>query len=326
MKKLHYIFLLLVIAVFTFSCEDENLDPLQLKKVKKGRILALRGTMLQNIYFLGKPAAEVFPRIATANDKFEFETEYLAPDPESLESVDVYVIKKTGATTSRELVKNVPASEFKNDGKYPNPWATISVPLADIMTKLGLDNTVPFDAPSVTALLTTYKTGISIECDINLTDGTQVLAADIVAAGLFQSNQFYPAMRLTYTVTDYCSYDQNSWGGDYDATETSDFYGGYGPYTISLVQDGTNKNKYSTDNWYDSGIPIYMEFSASTNVATQVVTVPLQEYQASTLRTIEATGKYNQCLNIITLNFVYKVKSTGDVLDQLIWKLVKKPA
>ena len=92
MKKFQFLFLLLGIAAFTFSCEDENLDPLQLKKVKKGRILALRGAQLQNIYYNGKPGAELFPRIAKSTDKFEFETEYLAPDPESLESVDVYAL------------------------------------------------------------------------------------------------------------------------------------------------------------------------------------------------------------------------------------------
>lgn len=320
MKKLKFLFLLLGIAAFTFSCEDENLDPLQLKKVKKGRILALRGQQLQNIYFLGKPGAELFPRIAKTTDKFEFVTEYLAPDPESLESVDVYVIKK-GSTNTRELVVNIPASAFAK-GDFPNPSATISLPLTTITGKLGLGTSIPFDAATITSLLTTYKTGIAIECDINLTDGTQVLAADIVAAGLFQSNQFYPAMRLTYTVTDYCTYDQNAWGGDYDATETSDFYGGYGPYSVTLVQDGTDKNKYTTDNWYDSGIPIYMVFSSSVDVASQVVTVPIQDYQASTLRTIEGSGKYNQCLKSITFNFTYKVKSSGDVLDQLVWKLV----
>jgi len=321
MKKFQFLFLLLGIAAFTFSCEDENLDPLQLKKVKKGRILALRGQQLQNIYYSGKPGAELFPRIAKTTDKFEFVAEYLAPDPESLESVDVYAIKKTGSAISRELLVNIPASAFaKTD--YPNPSATISIPLTTITGKLGLSSTIPFDGATITALLTTYKNGISIESDINLTDGTQVLAADIVASGLFQSNQFYPAMRLTYTVTDYCSYDQNSWGGDYAATETSDFYGGYGPYGVTLVQDGTNKDKYTTDNWYDSGIPIYMVFQSSTDVASQIVNVPAQDYQASTLRTISATGKYNQCLKIITFNFVYKVKATGDVLDQLIWKLV----
>jgi len=323
MKKFQFLFLLLGIAAFTFSCEDDSLDPLQLKKVKKGRILALRGAQLQNIYYNGKPGAELFPRIAKSTDKFEFETEYLAPDPESLQSVDVYVLKKNGSAVSRELLVNVPSSAFAK-GAYPNPSATVSIPLTTITGKLGLNNSVPFDANTITTLLTTYKNGISIECDINLTDGTKVLAADIVASGLFQSNQFYPAMRLTYTVTDYCTYDQNAWGGDYNATETSDFYGGYGPYTVTLVQDGTNKDKYTTSNWYDSGIPIYMVFSSSTDVASQVVTVPAQDYQASTLRTISATGKYNQCLKIITFNFVYKVKATGDVLDQLIWKLVPK--
>src|SRR6187402_1382293 len=144
MKKFIYSLLVIASVGFVVSCEDEELDPMQLAKIKKGTILALRGTQLDNIYFEGIPGAEFFPRIMNGTEKFDFDAEYLAEDVNTLESFDIYVIKKVTGGTERVHIKNVPASEFKTTPDYVRPWVSVSLNLTDIVEALGLD----FDAPS----------------------------------------------------------------------------------------------------------------------------------------------------------------------------------
>jgi len=305
------------------SCADDSLDPLQMNAVKKGTILALRGQQLQNIYFEGKPGTEIFPKIYSGNEVFAFDAEILAEDPSTLESFDIFVIKrtKTGSsfTTQRLPLRNVPFSEFNETDDYVRPWVSVSIDFDDILDVVGLDPSSPTFAAD---MLANYPTGMSIEMDLNLVDGSKVLASQIVAAGLFQSNQFYPAQRLNIAITDYCSYDGSSWTGTYSATETSEFFGGYGPYDVAVTADGATADKYLVDNWYDSGIPIYFTMNPSTDVETQTATIPSQPNPNNTARTIEGTGTYNECTKTITFNMTYKQGDT--VLDQLLWKIVKQ--
>ncbi|MFM7857306.1 MAG: hypothetical protein ACKO96_36645 [Flammeovirgaceae bacterium] len=147
MKKIIYSFLTLLLLATVYSCKDDNLDPLQVNRIQKGKLLALRGTQLQNIYVTGIPGAEFFPRIATSADQFSFDAEYLAEDPNSLESIDVFVLKANGtATPDKVLVVNIPFSSFKKDATYPNPWVSVTLPLADVLSKLGLSNTFPLSS------------------------------------------------------------------------------------------------------------------------------------------------------------------------------------
>lgn len=315
-----------IAAIFVaMSCMDESLDPLNMSTVKKGSILALRGTQLNNLYFQGKPGYEVFPRIWTGTETFAFDAEFLAEDVTTLASVDIFVLKRTtvGGTTTREAMLNVPFSQFKQTDDYKGPWVSVSIPMEDMLDILGLDSSSPTFADDMLAL---YPNGITVESDLNLTDGTKVLASQLVAAGLYQSNQFYPAQRLNIAVTDYCSYSENDWAGTYDATETSEFFGGYGPYDVTFSKDGATPNKFNTDNWYDSGIPIYIVFTPSTNVETQIVTAPVQEFTTGSgaVRLIEGSGTYNSCKKEMVINFTYKSKATGDLLDAFLWSLKQK--
>jgi hypothetical protein len=297
MKKLLYSLLFMASAAVVFSCEDEELDPMQLAKIKKGTILALRGTQLNNIYFDGVPGAEFFPRIMDGTEKFEFDAEFLSEDVSTLESFDIYVIKKVASGTERVHIKNVPGSEFKQTDDYLRPWVSVSMNLTDIVEALGLD----FDDPAtVNTLLTTYKFGINIESDLNLTDGSIIPAAEIVAAGLFQSDQFYPAQILTYTVTDYCPYDASTWGGNWIGTET--------PGSVDagkLTQDGADPNKYIFNNWWGDGVDAYFIFTPSTVPSDQIVTVPKQT--TSEGGEASGVGTYNQCLDNFTINAKYVI-------------------
>jgi hypothetical protein len=318
MKKIAYSLFLLVALSFVYSsCSDDSLDPLQVNNIKKGKLLALRGTALTNVYSKGLPAAEFFPKIATAADQITFEAEYLAEDPKTLQSVDFFVLKKVGTTTTRELVKNVPFSSFVNDGKYKNPWVTVTLTLTEVLTKLGLSTTFPLDNTTVTTLLSTYKFGVNVEADLNLTDGSKALAANVVAAGLFQSDQFYPAQKLVYAVTDFCPYDVNAWAGAYEANEIYS-NGVYGPYTVNLSADGTVANRFNISNFYDGGLAAFIDISPSTSAGPSTQTVKFPDQTTGGKPITKSTGTYDQCLGTIKLNLNY---DGGD----WIYSLKKKP-
>jgi hypothetical protein len=209
MKKLtKHILLLSVLIICSISCSDDALDPLNMSTVKKGTILALRGTQLQNIYFDALPGSEILPKAITGTEKFEFDAEILATDPTSLASFDIYAIKRTkvgnATTTERVKIKNVPFSEFQTTDDYLNPWVSVSIDMADIFEAIGQD---PADPAFAENMLDIYEFGIGIESDLNMVDGSVIKASELVAAGLYQSNQFYPAQKLTITVSDYCPED-----------------------------------------------------------------------------------------------------------------------
>lgn len=321
MKTIYKSLFLISLFVIGFSCTDESLDPLQFANMKKGTIIALRGAALNSVYVQGKPIAEIFPRIATGTEKFVYEAEILADDPSTVASVDIYVIKRP--SLERVLLKNIPASAFTKSDKYLRPATTIELTVQEVFTKLGLSTTFPLDNATVTTLLTTYKFGIGIESDLNLTDGSKVLASEIVAAGLFQSNQFYPAMILTWAVTDYCTYVEN-WAGDFDATELSEINGSWGPYNTTMTLADAATHKYTTNNFYDSGWPLTITFTPSTSVATQIAKATGTVTTGSgNVYTYSGEGTYNQCLGEIALNMTISKNGVAGY-DILVWKMVKK--
>lgn len=300
MKKYIFSLTLLVSLAVAISCTDESKDPVQFEKITKGTILALRGTALQNAFFVGKPVAETFPTIATATEAMTFEAEYLAEDPASLASLDVFAVRKGG---QRTLVTNVPFSQFKNDGKYPRPYVSVSLGLPQVLSALGISNTFPLSAATANTLLSDYKFGIPIEIDLNLADGSKVLASQIVASGLFQSSQFFPAQKLTWAVTGYCPYVANTWAGNYEALEIYS-NGIYGPYTISFSQDGTNPNRFNTGNFWDSGYGAYIVFTPSTLPTNQAVEFPAQTaVGGGTIA--RSVGAYDECTKTFKINVSY---------------------
>ncbi|MFZ6010219.1 MAG: hypothetical protein ACOYXT_07690 [Bacteroidota bacterium] len=300
MKKI--IFSLLIVSMIVVSCEDKSLDPLQFDSVKKGTILALRGTALNKIYVQGKPAAELFPKIATGTEKFDFDAEFLAENVNTLASMDIYVIKRVGSAREKVFLKNVLASEFKSTADYKRPWVSQSLSIVDVVKAIGLSGTFPLSAGEINTLLTTYQFGVQLEIDLNLTDGTKVFASDLVAAGLFQSNQFYPAQKLTWAMTDYCSYNASSWLATFAATENRSTV--YGPYDVTLTADpGGNPNRFFLSNFYDCGDVLrYVDFAVSSDPATQVVTFPSQ---TTATGTVSGTGTYNQCLGSFSIEVTY---------------------
>lgn len=323
MKKLKLILVMVLSLTVVISCTDNSLDPLQFSNMKKGTILALRGTMLNNLYNLGVPAATLVPKTMSGTETFTFDTELLASNPADLASVDVYVIKGTGTSTTRQLVKNVPASAFKKDATYLGPWTTISITIAETCAALGLAApTDPSYKLDTNPLNTTYKNGVNFECDINLTNGTKVSAGDIIASGLFQSNQFYPAMKLTWTMLKYCDYSELSWGGKWTGTEVG---------ACCNSDDVNNFTKtaphtWSMDNFWgykEAGAPYVpitatVVFTPSTNLSNQIVTFPAQNVTDpnggnGSEKILNSPGTYDQCKGIFSIKTTYVFAGTNYV-------------
>jgi len=303
MKSMRKIYSIIALALFAIivSCTDDELDPLQFKKVSKGTLLALRGDYLDAIYFDGTSGASFVPLITDGTDVFSFEGEFLSDNPSALESIDVYAEDKD---EKRTLLKNFKASEFKT-GENGRPVITVSFTLAEILPKIGIPATFPLPAATVKSLLKDYAAGINIVTDINLTDGTKVLADDMVASGLYQSDQFYPAMRLPFDVVEYCPYDEAEWEGDYKGLEIgSDDT--VGPYTVTFIKTAANTFEVA-GLFEDMDNKITVVFSPSTSPYDQdlgnvTATVDGEPFKAT-------KGAYEQCTGTINFTVVY---SSGD--------------
>ncbi len=195
MKNIIKSLLVFSLTIIGFSCADPELDPLQSEKVGKGTLLALRGAQLDAIYFDGDAyGAAFYYNAVTGTETFDYDAEFLSEDPTSIESVEIFVIKRP--SKERISLTTIAGSTFAK-GDYRGPSISVSLTLASILTKIGADLSTPAGR---TAFIGLYADGIQMESDLTLKDGTKVLAADLVSAGLFDSDQFYPAQKMIYGV------------------------------------------------------------------------------------------------------------------------------
>jgi len=322
MRKLYSLLTLALFAIIV-SCTDDSLDPLQFKKVSKGTLLALRGDFLDAIYFDGVSGASFVPLIADGTEKFTYEGEFLSDNPSSLESIDVYAEDSVGVRT---LLKNFPASAFTT-GENGRPVITVSFTLAEILPKVGIPAVFPLSQATVDAILGdnpalgNYKAGINIVTDINLTDGTKVLADDMVASGLYQSNQFYPAMRLPFDVVRYCPYEDN-WAGDYKGLEIlSDDTNGPNDYTLTQ----TDVDTYHVEGIYGAvGKTAPIEFDIVLSPSTSPYDQDVADVTAAVGdKTLKLTkGSYEQCTGVIT--FAAALTDSDDKTTKWTYQFTKK--
>jgi hypothetical protein len=204
MKKLLYSLIIIITSVaFVVSCADESLDPLPTNTAIKGTILALRGDQLDEVYWNEQPYGASFMADNIAGDEtFDFTGEFLSGDLTSLASIDVNVIKKTqvgkSVTTEKVLLKNIPFSAFKDDDTYVGPYVEVSIPLSEILTKVGYTGDKALELLDSSNV---YGFNFDIATDLNLTDGSKVVSDQLIASGLYQSDQFYPAQQLKYGIT-----------------------------------------------------------------------------------------------------------------------------
>lgn len=186
MKKLLMLFVGL--AVFATACTDPDKDPLQFDKIKKGALITLRGQALDNLNdpsFRG--ACDKFSISGDpSTENFEFDTDYLAEDINSLSEVQIYASATDGG--ARVRVGTVAGSAFSlaaGSGTYPR--ASVSIPLNTILSAIG-KSLGDFSVNQY----------IYIQCDLTLTDGSTIPASSFTNLSLFESALFYPAHKLLY--------------------------------------------------------------------------------------------------------------------------------
>lgn len=184
----NYLFLLaalMMMVVASCKLQDDTLDPLQFNKLKKGALLALRGTAFANTNDYG--AADKFSLSkAAADESLDFDAEYLADDINSLATVEVYARFKKLA---RVKVATVQGSTFTvRDSKSDFPTGSFKIPLATILSalKLTLKDIADEDV-------------LIVESDLILKDGSTIPASAATAnSSLYEAAQFYPAQSVRY--------------------------------------------------------------------------------------------------------------------------------
>lgn len=133
MKKILSILLVSTLVLFTFSCEDEDKDRLNVAQISGGAIL-------RTLDEQGGSVNITDPAVSNKTVKVEFDD---FKDQNTLESVDYYVefvdatpIDNVLLEVPEVLVGNIPASAFTSeDGKLVS---TIQLNMADALTALGL--------------------------------------------------------------------------------------------------------------------------------------------------------------------------------------------
>lgn len=183
------IIFVLSLGIFFSACTDPEKDPLQIDNIKKGSLIALRGaayTNLNNTNYLG--AIDSFSRSGnTANETFTFDADFIAEDINSLSSVDIYANLEGQPRVKLPVTVQGSAFAVPTGGKYPR--GSFSIQLNAILTAINK-----------TASSLPVGSYITISCDLNLKDGTKVLASSIVNSSLYETSFFYPAHNLLYLV------------------------------------------------------------------------------------------------------------------------------
>lgn len=175
-------------VVVAVACTDDSLDPFRLSELKKGSLLALRGSdgTAGNL----DPDANFFFRDnLTGNETFTYVADFISEDQTLLSGVQVYarLAISNEPEGARVLIKTVPGSAFVAPSGTTTRQGTVSVTLDEVLTAMSLGN------PD-----TLSRTNLLIESDIELTDGTIVPSSAIVNSGLFAASAFFPAHQLNY--------------------------------------------------------------------------------------------------------------------------------
>lgn len=205
MKKFKYI-IIAMLAILTWSCEDEDKIALQAENLETGAFLRTIDIISGGYDFLNLDTAE-FSVVLEESD---------ATGGDELESMDVYVAYRDGngnEDISEVFVKNIPASEF-SEGENGLPRYTLTVTAQEALSALGLpeDELVPGDQ-------------FRYRLAVNLTNGQTYTSENSGAnlTGLFFSSPF------RYNVTVGCPLENDQFTGQYKVTmvEGSGPFGSY---------------------------------------------------------------------------------------------------
>ncbi|MEZ4973311.1 MAG: hypothetical protein R2820_08390 [Cyclobacteriaceae bacterium] len=188
MKRIMNKLSILTMFVLVLSCTDDSLDPFRLSELKKGSLLALRGSD-GSAGSLNPDANFFFRDTQTGDEEFTYVADFISEDQSLLSGVQVYakLAISNAPQGARKLIKTVPGSSFVAPSGTTTRQGTVTVTLDEIVTAMGLGQ-----------LDTISRTNLLIESDIELTDGTIVPSSAIVNSGLFAASAFFPAHQLNY--------------------------------------------------------------------------------------------------------------------------------
>ncbi|MGE0588885.1 MAG: hypothetical protein AB7O48_09960 [Cyclobacteriaceae bacterium] len=188
MKKIINRLTTLAMLVMVIACADDSLDPFRLNELKKGSLLALRGS--DGSASNPNPDANFFFRDnLTGNETFSYVADFISEDQSLLSGVQIYarLAISNAPEGARKLIKTIPGSAFVVPAGATSRQGTVTVALSEILTTMGLGR-----ADTIT------RTNLKIESDIELTDGTIVPSSAIINSGLFAASAFFPAHQLSY--------------------------------------------------------------------------------------------------------------------------------
>lgn len=101
-----------------------------------------------------------------------------------------------------------------------------------------------------------------------------------------------------FTAGPVCSFNASGFAGDFMALEDYGADGTYGPYSVTLVQDGANPNKFTFNKFWDSGLEASMVF----NPDDFTVSFPAQDVDGEELTGV---GSYDACTNSFSITTHY---------------------
>jgi hypothetical protein len=197
------IYMSIFAGVFAFaSCEaDPALDPIQRASIKKASILGLKGVSYTNARAtVGQPGyckrcvggVDTFNLLTVKDDtQLTLVSEFISENFSDLQSVDMYAVNNK----VRTKIANVPASAFVETTGTNFRRATIKLPFKTLLASRNICDFIPSDT------ITGESSGIDVESDINLSDGTVVKSSQVVNTGLYNAAAFYPSSKIRFTAT-----------------------------------------------------------------------------------------------------------------------------
>jgi hypothetical protein len=273
---------------FAAACVDESLDPVKFKEVKKATMLALRGSAFDNLNDTGC-SNSFFKNNLIGDEVFTYDADYLAEDQETLQEVQVFaeVTSTTnGGLTARPRTKvaTIPGSAFTFPTDSKTKRGNVSAKLSDIMTALSIsaDSLVKLNKVTNADGDEVGTADITMTADLLLTDGSKVLATDLVNVSLYQSVVFYPAQVLTY-----CANDQD----DFRPVATTSLLGTWG-----LTTDGKKVSRTKIPSLKDTkSDTLYITFDNPIITPPTVAFSPAGAGTATALvkaKEVDANGFY----------------------------------
>jgi hypothetical protein len=134
-KSINKLTIMLLLAL-VWACTDPSLDPIKFDEIAKGTYLALRGSAQSNLENTGCTNS-FYKNNILGTEVFTFDSDFLSEDQDALTEVQVFA---ETPDIARIQVATVPGTAWTLPSGSTTKRGNITVPLATILSKLGLSN------------------------------------------------------------------------------------------------------------------------------------------------------------------------------------------